>query len=246
MKKIIIYSIFFILTFSINLFSECIDFSGTWLQCNNKVENLKCDNYFIKGILELFLQSLPGTCTVKDITQSQCNISIKSHYAPTGDNKSYSGSIEDNKITFNISENFSTLSYNYKHSINITNSYTASGTAKGSATFKDSYGATYTCNFTIYEDFFKVFFDNPTTVSNISKSYIDSLKSLKSGQWLLLGTSQPISNMNIFENALTVWSWKGNSWKIYSPVLSIQNILKSYNIPLLENISANSGFWVKF
>jgi hypothetical protein len=42
----------------------------------------------------------------------------------------------------------------------------------------------------------------------------------------------------------TVWKWKVNSWKIWSPNQSIMNLINNYGIGIIAKISTGEGFWV--
>jgi len=59
-----------------------------------------------------------------------------------------------------------------------------------------------------------------------------------------MGTSTPINNLDIFNNARVIWKYN-NGWKAYSPSNAIQALIESKSgIGILENIEADEGFWI--
>ena len=71
----------------------------------------------------------------------------------------------------------------------------------------------------------------------------EDINTLESG-WHLVGTSQAITDLGVFDTAKVVWAWN-NGWKLYSPVQSIQEtIASSLSYTSLDQIDAQKGFWV--
>lgn len=87
--------------------------------------------------------------------------------------------------------------------------------------------------------------DNPSAcgivVSNpITKTDISELND----GWHLLGSSEEIVDLSIFDEVLTVWSWN-NGWKAYSPVPDINKTIQSSGtIGTLNKVDAKNGFWI--
>ncbi len=65
--------------------------------------------------------------------------------------------------------------------------------------------------------------------------------------WQLLGTSNPIVDMKVFNKSSiqTVWTFDKNMkiWKAYSPNMNLQAIINQAFTPLIS-INSNEGFWV--
>ncbi len=75
-----------------------------------------------------------------------------------------------------------------------------------------------------------------------TKTDIDALSS----GWHLLGTGKEITDLSIFDNAVSVWKYKDGKWYVYSsnPLLT-DRIRVSDNYSSLEKIEAGMGFWVE-
>ncbi len=64
-------------------------------------------------------------------------------------------------------------------------------------------------------------------------------------------TSLPVDsgspeNVSIFynDNISTVWKWSGNSWKIWSPIQQIKDLITQYGITQITTLEKGEGFWV--
>ncbi len=68
-----------------------------------------------------------------------------------------------------------------------------------------------------------------------------------SGEWKLC--SVPLNSelsVTKFSNAKTVWKWDANdkSWKIWSPVDSIKNLISQYGMKTFNTLVPGEGFWI--
>lgn len=81
---------------------------------------------------------------------------------------------------------------------------------------------------------------NTTIISTITSDKIDSLNT----GWHLMGTSTLINNLDIFNNAQTIWKYN-NGWEAYSPNNTIQLLINNNNdIGILKSIEEDKGFWI--
>ena len=87
--------------------------------------------------------------------------------------------------------------------------------------------------------------ENPTLcgIQEVKTITTEDISNLESG-WHLVGTSQAITDLSIFDTAKVVWAWN-NGWKFYSPIQSIQEtIASSLSYTSLDQIDAQKGFWI--
>lgn len=87
--------------------------------------------------------------------------------------------------------------------------------------------------------------ENPTLcgIQEVKAVTAEDINTLESG-WHLVGTSQAITDLGVFDTAKVVWAWS-NGWKLYSPVQSIQEtIASSLSYTSLDQIDAQKGFWI--
>ncbi|MEA2018250.1 MAG: hypothetical protein U9N59_07365 [Campylobacterota bacterium] len=80
--------------------------------------------------------------------------------------------------------------------------------------------------------------EDDTTVL-VDEEYINSL----SVGWSMVGVEHKISNMQMFNNANTVWIYN-NGWKAYSPNETTKTLINNSGISSFTEIDAGSGFWV--
>jgi hypothetical protein len=81
---------------------------------------------------------------------------------------------------------------------------------------------------------------NCAAPDKVNKTDISSL----SPGWHLIGTTQKITDLSIFDSAKSVWSWE-NGWSSYSPIAGINDTIKSSpNIDVIKQINSKRGFWV--
>ncbi|MET4028152.1 hypothetical protein ABIE59_003697 [Marinobacter sp. MBR-99] len=69
-----------------------------------------------------------------------------------------------------------------------------------------------------------------------------------SSAWELFGTGQEITTTDLpttFADAQIVWAKTDDTWRAWSPNTATRQLLQNNNVPLVESIPANSGFWVK-
>ncbi len=86
--------------------------------------------------------------------------------------------------------------------------------------------------------------DNQSNTTSNSCFTDEDLKKITS-MWYLAGTGCDITDMNMFSNVSTVWTWEENHWKVFSNDNGISKILEKYNIESIKYIPAKTGFWVK-
>jgi len=80
-------------------------------------------------------------------------------------------------------------------------------------------------------------------ISSIKLLSETDISTLTSG-WHLLGTSEEITDLSIFNSAKTVWSWD-NGWKGYSSIPSLNEIFQnSAAINKLNKLESKRGFWI--
>gem|GEM_PF-6791215 len=87
--------------------------------------------------------------------------------------------------------------------------------------------------------------ENPTLcgIQEVKAVTAEDINSLESG-WHLIGTSQAIADLSVFDTAKVVWAWN-NGWKLYSPIQSIKDTIStSLNFTELQQIDELKGFWV--
>ena len=75
-------------------------------------------------------------------------------------------------------------------------------------------------------------------ISSVNVSELDT-------GWHLVGTSVDINGTTAFSSANIVWSYLDGKWSAYSSDTNVQAEIKNKsNIGIINNISANSGFWI--
>ena len=74
------------------------------------------------------------------------------------------------------------------------------------------------------------------------KTYIDALPK---GKNYLVGFSEEITNLKVFENVKVVWIYSDDQWKGYSPNSKILKALVIYKIPIFNSIPKYTGFWIQ-
>lgn len=79
--------------------------------------------------------------------------------------------------------------------------------------------------------------DQNTSTSNDASFVINN-------GWTLIGISQDILDMKIFDNVDLVWYYKNEQWYAYSADIDTRNLLTSSGYPLINEIAARQGFWV--
>jgi len=87
--------------------------------------------------------------------------------------------------------------------------------------------------------------ENPSAcgIQEVKTITAEDINNLESG-WHLVGTSQAITDLGVFDTAKVVWAWS-NGWKLYSPVQSIQETIAiSLSYTSLDQIDAQKGFWI--
>ena len=65
--------------------------------------------------------------------------------------------------------------------------------------------------------------------------------------WMLLGLKKdtPVSIEKFNKSFInSVWKWENNSWSIYSPVSTINELIKKYKISQIDSIKPVEGFWL--
>ncbi len=65
--------------------------------------------------------------------------------------------------------------------------------------------------------------------------------------WNLKGISFDNVPVSQFQNSNihSIWKWDGNSWQIWSPDVSINNIIENYGLKSFDTINATNGFWIE-
>lgn len=80
-----------------------------------------------------------------------------------------------------------------------------------------------------------------TTAPEITEEFLAS----KGNGWHMIGTSTPITNMNVFNGVDTVWKWTGTTWKVYSPNPSTQTAIKTSGIESINELNSFDGVWIR-
>ncbi len=216
------------------LYGSCKNISGNWFLYIYGIYDDTCDNNLLG-----FEKFLNGTGALITVEQNQCTVSIKPYF--TSNIPAQNGTMDNDKLATDFNINLDSVGLKYVVNTDLTfTDYLGEGTANYTA--QTDY---VTCTFKSHLKFVKVTVTKDSSGGDTSavKFSQDIINSLDSG-WSLAGTSVSITDMSIFDNVKTVWAWNGNSWMIYSPLQSIQNIISSYSISPLTEISANSGFWI--
>ena len=87
--------------------------------------------------------------------------------------------------------------------------------------------------------------ENPTLcgIQEIKTITTEDINNLESG-WHLVGTSQAITDLGVFDTAKVVWAWS-NGWKLYSPIDTIQTTIdNSTTVGVITKLESKKGFWV--
>ncbi|MEA3314733.1 MAG: hypothetical protein U9Q30_02595 [Campylobacterota bacterium] len=80
-----------------------------------------------------------------------------------------------------------------------------------------------------------------TTAPEITEEFLAT----KGNGWHMVGTSTPITNMNLFNGVDTVWKWSGTTWKVYSPNPSTQTAIKTSGIESINELNSFDGVWIR-
>ena len=83
--------------------------------------------------------------------------------------------------------------------------------------------------------------ENIETSRNLESALLD----LSTNEWSLLGTSEAITDMSVFDDVRVVLVYKNGAYKAYSPDINIRIELRDKGYEVINSIDANSGFWIK-
>ncbi len=86
-----------------------------------------------------------------------------------------------------------------------------------------------------------------TSAENVDKgrNLEGALLDLSTDEWNLLGTSEAITDLSIFNDVRIVLVYENGAYKAYSPDINIRIELREKGYEIFNSIAANSGFWIK-
>jgi hypothetical protein len=237
LKKIIATTaLMIVMLSSASLYSACKDISGTWFLYIYDIYDDTCGTSLFG-----FEKFLNGTGALITVEQNQCNADLNMYFA--SNLPSQSGELTGDNLTTEFSINLADVGLKYDVKTEVAfEDYLGEGIAYYTATAYN-----IKCTFKSHLKFVKVALlssdsscSGTAVEQTFTKSFVDSLGT----GWSLSGTCENITDLSIFADVKTVWSWNGSSWSIYSPIDTVKELIKKYSISQLTGISAKSGFWI--
>jgi beta-glucanase (GH16 family) len=77
------------------------------------------------------------------------------------------------------------------------------------------------------------------------KALQNTITLLQPNNMHLVGYTEAITNLSVFQGAKVVWIYSNGSWQGYSPYSKVRTLLEANDITVFEEIPAYSGFWIQ-
>ena len=86
--------------------------------------------------------------------------------------------------------------------------------------------------------------EESNTPDNSTENGTIQLKLHAGWNLIALPVNEVLDNLSLFNNITTLWSWDGNTWKIYSPVSKLSSLILSYGIKTIDELTPGKGYWI--
>lgn len=63
--------------------------------------------------------------------------------------------------------------------------------------------------------------------------------------WSLVGSSEAVEDLSLFDDVSLVWKWNNGTWEAYSNNPYTKTLIENSNFSEIQTIEPNSGFWIK-